>query len=303
VSAPTDRSRPLDGGVWGILPTPFHPDGSLDLSSIDQLVRFFRDQEVTGLVALGVFGEAAQLSMDEQRTVLARVAAAADGVPLVAGIAALETSAAAEQARTLAAAVPTLRAVMTKVPSADAAVTAEHLTRVSEAAGVGIVVQDYPVESGVTIASEDLLDAVVRCGVAVAVKAEATPTTVGIARLAPHLDVPVFGGLGGVGLLDELACGSAGAMTGFSHPEALWAAVRAFQEDGFVAAREAYAPWLPLANFEGQLRIGLALRKEILKRRGALACAQVRPPAASLPPELVGVLEQHLATVPTASEV
>ena len=94
------------------------------------------------------------------------------------------------------------------------------------------------------------------CPFAVGVKSETPPTSVAIAHLAPRLDVPVFGGLGGVGLLDELAAGSAGAMTGFSHPAVLAAVLRAHRDGGFEAARDAWAPWLPLANFEGQLRVG-----------------------------------------------
>jgi 4-hydroxy-tetrahydrodipicolinate synthase len=103
-----------------------------------------------------------------------------------------------------------------------------------------------------------------------------------------------------VGLLDELAVGSAGAMTGFSHPEGLEAAISAFRAGGFAAAHAAYAPWLPLVNFEAQARIGLALRKELLRRRGAIACAAVRPPAPALPPALLPVLEEHLARTPSA---
>jgi len=54
-----------------------------------------------------------------------------------------------------------------------------------------------------------------------AIESETPPTSVVVAHLVAKLDVPVFGGLGGVGLLDELLAGSAGAMTGFSHPAAL----------------------------------------------------------------------------------
>ena len=71
------------------------------------------------------------------------------------------------------------------------------------------------------------------------------------------LDVSVFGGLGGQGLLDELLSGAAGAMTGFSYPEALIACVRAWQTDGYEAARDALLPYLPLINFEQQARIAL----------------------------------------------
>lgn len=294
--------RSLEPGVWAVLPTPFTADLAVDERGIEQVVRFFLERGATGLVALGVFGEAARLSLSEQRNVLTRVAQAAEGTPLVAGLSALATEPVVEQARTFVEDIPGLRGVMVKVPSPDANASAEHLQRVGDEAGVGVVVQDYPLQSGVSISASSLLEAVDQCAVAVAVKAEATPTTVGVARLAPQLEIPVFGGLGGVGLLDELACGSAGAMTGFSHPEGLWAAVRAFEKDGFDAARRAYSPWLPLANFEGQLGIGLSLRKEILRRRGAIPCAAVRPPAAQFPEELTGVLAQHLDTVPLPVE-
>ena len=124
------------------------------------------------------------------------------------------------------------------------------------------------------------------CPFVVAVKAESPPTPPAVAELTAGTDLPVFGGLGGVGLIDELACGAAGAMTGFSHPEGLRAALDAYAAGGFAAAREAWAPWLPLANFEGQAAIGLALRKEILHRRGVLDTPSVRPPAREVPADL-----------------
>jgi 4-hydroxy-tetrahydrodipicolinate synthase len=89
-------------------------------------------------------------------------------------------------------------------------------------------------------------------------------------------------------------------MTGFSHPAALAIVLRAHRDGGFVAARDVWAPWLPLANFEGQPRVGLAIRKELLRRRGVIAGSRVRPPARPLPGALVALLDKHLATVPTA---
>jgi 4-hydroxy-tetrahydrodipicolinate synthase len=135
------------------------------------------------------------------------------------------------------------------------------------------------------------------------VKAEAPPTPPAIATLTARLDVPVFGGLGGIGLLDELAAGSAGAMTGFSFPEGLQACVSAFRTGGYEAAREAFLPYLPLVNFEQQVRIALAVRKEALRRRGLIAEAAVRAPAASFPSSLSEQLDRHLAAVPTLERV
>jgi 4-hydroxy-tetrahydrodipicolinate synthase len=131
----------------------------------------------------------------------------------------------------------------------------------------------------------------------VAVKAEAPPTPPAIATLTARTGVPVFGGLGGVGLLDELAAGSAGAMTGFSFPEGLKACVDAWQRGGYQAALEAYLRYLPLVNFEAQARIGLAIRKEALRRRGLIAESRVRAPAPGMPESLEKQLDRHLAAV------
>ena len=130
--------------------------------------------------------------------------------------------------------------------------------------------------SGVKIAPAVLAAALAQLDFIAAVKAEAPPTAAAIASLTERLDVPVFGGLGGIGLLDELAAGAAGAMTGFSYPEALLACVHRFTEDGYAGAREAFLPYLPLVNFEQQAGIALGVRKESLRRRGLIAEA-VRP--------------------------
>ena len=87
------------------------------------------------------------------------------------------------------------------------------------------------------------------------------------------------GGLGGVSLLHELDAGSAGAMTGFAMIEMLDQIVSTYQRGDRTAAATAYERALPLMVFEAQPGAGVALRKEILKRRGAIAHATVRQPA------------------------
>jgi 4-hydroxy-tetrahydrodipicolinate synthase len=138
------------------------------------------------------------------------------------------------------------------------------------------------------------------CSFVIAVKAEAPPTSVAIAQLTAALDVSVFGGLGGQGLLDELLSGAAGAMTGFSYPEALIACVRAWQSDGYEAARDALLPYLPLINFEQQARIALPVRKECLRQRGLIADAGVRAPGAPFPEVLRESMLNHLAEAAAA---
>ncbi len=291
--------EPLASGVWAILPTPFHDDLTIDHASLESAVRFFVAKGVTGVVGLGVNGEAHKLAAREQHEALTTIAAAAGDTPIVVGISELTTARAVEQAESLApAAGDGLAAMMVKVPSPSATATADHVRAVSEAGGTGIVVQDYPELSGIHITPEALAEASIASGVAAAIKAETPPSAAQVAALREHTDLPIFGGLGGVGLLDELLAGSAGAMTGFSYPEGLWAVIRAYWDDGFDAARAAYAPWLPLVNFEGQLKIGLAVRKEVLKLRGAITSAAIRPPSPPMPENLREALVKHVAAAP-----
>ena len=286
---------PLAPGVWGVLATPFTGDDlRVDHDSLARLARHYEQVGAAGLTVLGVFGEAARLSTVERAAVLSSVVEAV-AVPLVVGATSLASAPLVEEVeQAQAVAGQRLAAVMVQVPSAVPAVVRRHLTAVHDATGAALVVQDYPLVSGVVIAADALADAVEALPFVAAVKAESPPTSVSVGTLARRLDVPVFGGLGGIGLLDELAAGAAGAMTGYSFPEGLLACVRGWQDGGFAAAREALLPHLPVIAFEQQPGIGLALRKACLQRRGLIDEAGVRPPAPGLPEALRAQVERHV---------
>ena len=291
-------TNPLEPGVWGVVATPF-TESSMDVDeeSLARLVRHYRSIGVTGLTVLGVFGEAVRLSSAEKRAVLEVVVDAVD-LPVVVGASSTSPAPAIEEIE-LATEITgdRLAGAMVQVNTPDPRLLADQLDTAHRATGAGLVVQDYPLVTGVSIGAEALAEAVGEVGSVVAIKAEAPPTPPAITTLTARTRVPVFGGLGGVGLLDELAAGSAGAMTGFSCPEGLVACVDAWRTGGYPAALEAYLRYLPLVNFEAQARIGLAIRKEALRRRGLLAAAAVRAPAPGMPPSLVEQLDRHLAAV------
>ena len=309
--SPAVVSEALPRGLWVILATPFDRAGRVDHLSLERQVALAQSAGADGVVALGVFGEAANLSLAEQRAVAETVASCAAGLPIVLGVSGRATAVAVEQAVNALEGARAARGtavhatgatageirLMVQVNASAAAPVVRHLTAVHEETGVGIVLQDYPATSGVQVTSATVLEVVDACPFVAAIKAEAPPTPGAIGELTRASDVPVFGGLGGVGLVDELAMGAAGAMTGFSHPEGLRATIDAYAAGGFTAARDAWAPWLPLANFEGQAGIALALRKMLLHRRGVLDHPGVRPPAPSMPEHLMPLLEQHLAAV------
>lgn len=296
--------RTLDTGVWGVVVTPFTGSNfDLDEMSLARLVEHYTSIGVTGLTVLGVFGEAASLSDEERVAVLETVVDITD-LPIVVGATSLSTSRVIEEVERVQAVVgDRLAGAMIQVNSGNAEVLSQHLRAVHQATGAGIVVQDYPLVSHVPITASALISAITAVDGVVAVKAEAPPTPPAIADMTAAVDVPVFGGLGGIGLLDELACGSGGAMTGFSFPEALISTIAAFESGGFDAARDAFTPFLPLVNFEQQAKIALAIRKECLRQRGLILDSVVRPPSASLPDSLLPQLKKHLETIPHPTAV
>ena len=294
-----DRVRSLENGVWGVLATPFTPGAAeVDEPSLLREVQLYLDVQATGLTVLGVFGEAAQLSEEEQGLVLDVVGSASGELPIVVGISAPSVAGAIAQGqRAVSKMGDRLRGLMVLITTTDPDELAAQLGRIHAETGAGIVMQDYPLVTGVRMPTDALVAAIRRCDFVVGVKSEAPPTPPAIARLTSEITVPVFGGLGGVGLLDELASGAAGAMTGFSHPEGLVAAVSAWEQGRFSAARAAFMPWLPLVNFESQAGISLSIRKELLRERGIISCSAVRRPALPMPESLLPLLRQHIAAV------
>lgn len=76
----------LFSGIWIPLITPF-VRGAVDHEALHRLAAKYAAAGVSGLVALGTTGEPASLSETEQDETLATILAAADGLPIVAGIA------------------------------------------------------------------------------------------------------------------------------------------------------------------------------------------------------------------------
>ena len=105
-----------------------------------------------------------------------------------------------------------------------------------------------------------------------------TPPKISAIRKLIGAKKGIFGGLGGVFLLEELARGSAGAMTGFAYPEALVEICRHMAEGDQAAAEKIFNKHLSLMLFEFQEGIGVAIRKYALHSRGLIDCPKVRAP-------------------------
>ncbi len=286
-------------GVYPILATPFNDDESLDLESFDRLIRFMAQLRVEGVTILGVLGESNRL-LDREREALIKTAVAAAGsMPIIVGTSHSGSRAAlglSQMAQELGADGVMVTPQAEPVPNDDRVY--EYYKTIVEGIAIPLVVQDHPASTGVHM-SVALMNRIVADFARVAcIKEEATPTPPKIRLLLQGMTgrkIPILTGLGALYGEFDLQAGSSGFNTGFAFPEVLSAIVKAAKSGDTARANTLYAKFLPLIVFEQQP--GVAVRKEILRRRGAIRSNRVRHPGANLNAAVAAQLEQLLAQV------
>jgi 4-hydroxy-tetrahydrodipicolinate synthase len=281
-------------GVYLITVTPFSDDGALDLPSTDRMVDFCLDKGVTGLTVLGIMGEATKLTAEESRLFVKRVLARVDGrVPVVVGASAPGFAPMRELTESVMAmgAAGVMVAPPATVRTDDQIVA--YFDMVGETLGPRVpwVLQDHPVSTGVQMSPAVILRILKHSPGCVMLKHEDCP---GLAKLSAILtaidrgDIPriaiLTGNGGGLFLPEELSRGADGAMTGFAWPEMMVDVCKAHQAGDIERAHDLFDAYLPLARYEQQAGIGLAVRKHILAQRGVIASAAIRRPGPKLSP-------------------
>ena len=276
--APTGPFR----GTWFVAPTPFHDDGSLDLDSMRRCVDAAIGWNVDGLTVMGLTSEATALSGQERVEALQAIMATARGrVPIVVGCSSASTDAVVEmiqQAREMEANA----AMVAAAPVGAADALPDFYAEVVKRGQLPLVVQDEPNATGMAMPASILLKSLEASG-ARTIKLEDPPTALKIAALlGERPDLQIFGGLGGVFALSELRRGACGTMTGFAFPEILTAVRRAAEAGDWELGGQLFDRYLPLIQFEAQPGFGVAIRKELLRRRGVFASAATRVAAPPL---------------------
>ena len=94
--------------------------------------------------------------------------------------------------------------------------------------------------------------------------------------------ISILCGNGGLFLDFELSRGADGAMTGYAFPDMLVEMVGLAKSGAREAAQDLFDAHLPLIRYEQQQGVGLAARKYVLQKRGAIAFDAQRKPASSL---------------------
>ena len=268
-------------GIFNILATPFGADYAVDFDSLRRLVRFQMEVGAQGLTILGVMGEAAKLSVDERKAVMDTVVETVAGaIPIVVGTShsTLSTCIALSEAAFAAGADGVMIAPPPMEDKSDPAILALY-KEITETISGPIVVQDFPPVNDVIMSPAVLAQIAEAIPNARYLKLEDPPLMQKIDAIRQCTDkFEIFGGLGGMFLLEELGRGASGTMTGFAFTEILVAIYQAFTQNRQDEAEAIFDKYLPLIRYENQPLINLTIRKAFLQRRGAIANATPRPP-------------------------
>ncbi|MEK8048891.1 dihydrodipicolinate synthase family protein [Ideonella sp. DXS22W] len=294
-AAATARYR----GVFPVVPTPFHPDGSLDLPGQKRVVDFMIDAGSNGLCILANFSEQFVLSDDERETLTRLILEHVAGrVPVIVTTTHFSTDVCI--ARSLRAQAQGAAMVMVMPPYHGAtlrvgeAAVGEFYRRLAAALAIPVMVQDAPM-AGTPMSAAFLARLAQETANVRYFKIEtpgaATKLRELIALGGEAIEGP-WDGEEAITLLPDLHAGATGAMTGGGYPDGIRQILDAWTAGDRDTAAERYARWLPLINYENR-QGGILTAKALMQAGGVIACDAPRHP---FPPMHPAVREGLLAT-------
>ena len=276
----------LPQGIHFMMPTPFLKDGTVDLNSIDNLIEFSIKNKCNGIVIMGVMGEAHRLTENERELIIKRVVnKVTDRLPITVGISGESIQIVSErsiQAKTLRASF--ILCSPPKMPKTNENIIFDFFETLSQSNNLPIILQDLPQETGVDLTPEFINKLFMGISNIKFIKLEDPPTPKKISEISDKTSgkLGIFGGLGGVFLIEELMRGAIGTMTGFAYPEILVETYENFKNKNINKAKSLFFKWLPLIRYENQQGISLSIRKHILFKRGIIKTPNTRMPTPSI---------------------
>ena len=290
--------KPRYRGVFPVVPTTFHADGTLDLPSQLRCIDFMIDAGSNGLCILANFSEQFLLG-DDEREVLTRVILehVAGRVPVIVTTTHFSTEVCIGRSRRAQALGASMLMMMPPYHGATLRVGEpgifEFFSRLSAAVGIPIMIQDAPVAG--TPLSPAFLARMAREIEHVAYFKLETAGAAGklrelIALGGEAIEGP-WDGEEAITLLADLDAGATGAMTGGAYPDGIRTIVDAFAAGRREDAVNAYAKWLPLINYENR-QGGILTAKALMKEGGVIACDAPRHPFPAMHPAVrAGLLD------------
>jgi dihydrodipicolinate synthase/N-acetylneuraminate lyase len=288
-------------GIVPIVLIPFTADATtIDEDGLRRIVRFELEGGADGIGVNGFASETYKLTDDERRRTVEIVAGEiGDGVPLIIGIAPGSTEAAIQQAQEFARYKPA--ALMTLPPNTmrvKSQALVEHYVTLAQAVDVPIMVQQSPhiqAYSATGLEAEALAEIAERASNVRYFKIEGPGSAERIAALRPLIStdrVGLFGGGGGITLLDELRAGAGGLIPGVGFNEYFvraWEAWKAGNVEGAEQLIHEVQPLVSAVSGRGH-EFSLHARKYLLKRAGIIRHTAVRQPT-------IGATEEELYAI------
>jgi dihydrodipicolinate synthase/N-acetylneuraminate lyase len=272
-------------GIFVIVVTPFTESYELDEASLRRQIRFCIDAGAHGLVGPANASEFTTLSDDERKRWIEIVVSEAGGqIPVIAATTsghALPAVALSRYAQQVGA--DGIMAMPPHVLHPDADGCYAYYKALAENLEIPIMIQNYPLPVGTPMSSALIARMCRELPGVEYIKEETLPEPRRISETlaaAGEACKGVFGGQGGVYLIDEVrrgACGNMPACQATDAHVAIWNRLEAGDEAG---ARRLFNQLLPLINYERLY--GVAVYKEVLYRRGIIAMPRTRAPGARL---------------------
>jgi 4-hydroxy-tetrahydrodipicolinate synthase len=291
-------------GMYAISATPFTDAGEIDWGSVETLIEFYLQCGVSGLTILGMMGEAQKLSEEESAEFTRRYLRHVNGrVPVIVGVSnpgtanLVRLSKAAMDAGACGVMIAPLAGLKTEAQIA--AYFGDVIATLGEK--IPVVYQDYPQSTQADISAQGFLKIADAHPSVVMFKHEDCPGLKKLSQLRKACDgksrryISILVGNGGLYVPQELRRGADGVMTGFAYPEMLATVCSLFQVGQSEQAEDLFDVYLPVLRHEQQPGFGLAVRKEILRRRGAMRSAAVRAPGPKLDADDIKEIDRLLA--------
>ena len=278
---------PMLEGIVPILFTPFDDSGDIDAEGLRRIVRFEVDGGVHALGINGFASEAYKMTDGERRQTVEIVASELAGaLPLIIGIAPNSTEAALKQARQFAQYQPA--ALMTLPPPTmdnGRRALVEFYVEFANATSLPIILQQaphIPQYHHTELPADALAEIADRAPTVLYYKLEGPGSAAKMRQLKPLLpnNRKMFGGGGGITVLEELRAGAAGLIPGVGFNEvflAAWEKWNRGDTDAAEAIIRESAPLTQAVSGQGHER-SLHMRKHLMLRHGTIQNAYVRRP-------------------------
>lgn len=286
-------------GIWPVAPTPFNPDGSLDLEGMKRVLDCMIDQGVDGICILANFSEQFLIS-DAERETLTRLCLehVAGRVPVIVTISHYATPIVVERAQfakdlgaSIVMMMPPYHGALLK---GTAEQTFEQFRAVGEV-GIPIMLQDAPL-SGVDLPVPLLVKMAQEIEMLKLFKIECPQAAMKLRALieqgADAIEGP-FDGEEAITLLADLDAGCTGTMTSAMIPDLIGPIVRDFLAGNRQAAIDRYARVLPAVNHENR-QCGFRSAKAAMMEGGVIKSDFCRHPIAPLHPATRAMLMELL---------